>query len=90
MENVLHLVHLCQFSRMCHYTGPLALKSSTLPQMFSQVLQFLDLALDDDQWTCYANSMWAIWRCRNEVMYAGKGVDLGSFQKYLGAITWES
>ncbi|XP_078154775.1 uncharacterized protein LOC144550670 [Carex rostrata] len=90
IEDVNHLAHLCQLSRICHFSGPIALKSDSLPPHFLGALQFLNSTLDDDQWTHYVNSLWAIWRCRNDKAYGGKEVGLTEFRKYYCSIAWES
>lgn len=46
--------------------------------------------LDEDQWISFANSLWAIWRCRNDATYNGKKADFHQFKSYLNSISWES
>ena len=38
----------------------------------------------------YANSAWALWRCRNDRTYAAKQTDFQQFVKYLNLANWES
>lgn len=89
-EDVNHLAHTCHLSRVCHFSGPIALKSDSLPIPFLMALQTLNTLLDDEQWTQYVNSLWAIWRCRNDKVYGGKEVGLDEFWKYYNAISWET
>lgn len=89
-ESVSHLVHFCHLARSCHLIGPLALRSDVLPHAFPLALQSIQSQLDADQWTEYINSLWAIWRCRNDITYSGKVVGVQEFQSYLSSISWES
>lgn len=89
-ENVSHLTHKCQFARACHFAGPIALRTDTLPQSFPDAVEFLIGLMDDLQWTRYVNSLWALWRCRNDVAYRGKAVGLHDFNNYLSTVMWES
>lgn len=89
-EDVLHLAHLCPFSRACFLAGPLGLKKEELNGNFAQLLQEISDKLDDDQWLVYVNSLWALWRCRNDCAYSGKMPDFQLFMKYLNSANRES
>lgn len=82
-ENVSHLTHGCHLARACHFSGPLALRTDVLPHSFPASLQALVRQMDDAQWSLYANSLWALWRCRNDKTYGGKEVGLSDFNNYL-------
>ena len=89
-EDSAHLLFTCPFARACWYSGPLALRSDAVAQLMQlNYMTWLD-TLSDDQWTCFANTAWAIWRCRNDRTYGGKLPDLPSFQRYLAGIASET
>lgn len=53
-EDVLHLLHQCQFARACFLASPLGLRTDVLSGSLVQVLQGVSNSLDDEQWLLYA------------------------------------
>lgn len=45
---------------------------------------------DDDQWTLFANCLWALWRNRNDLAYQGIQPSHETFCRYLNSISVES
>lgn len=89
-ETVIHLVHLCPFSRACFLASPLGLRTDELSGNFEDALLEISERLDEEQWLDYVNSVWALWRCRNDRAYSSKQPDLHLFFKYLSMISRES
>lgn len=88
-ESPIHHALKCQFSRLCHFLGPLALKTDLLTGSLMQVFQVLGSQMDDSQWSLFAGSLWALWRCRNEGTYGGKKPEVAQFNLHLQSIMRE-
>lgn len=89
-EDVSHMLHLCPFSRACSLMGPLAMRTDELTMDFQQSILSLSSHMDDEQWTDYANSLWALWRCRNDRAYSGKTLTFESYRSHFNHISWET
>lgn len=60
-ESVEHHALHCQFSRICHFLGPIALKTDALTGSLKDAFILIGSKKDDEQWTAFLNSLWAIW-----------------------------
>lgn len=85
-----HHAFKCPFARMCHFQGPIALKTEDLTGTIVDMVLLIGSQVDDAQWTHFMNSIWSIWRCRNDGTYGGKKPDLSQFVGYFRSISWES
>lgn len=89
-EDGKHLMFECPFSRACWFGAPFPLRSHLLQGTVKEVFTYLINGTDAEQWTMCANTMWAIWRCRNDMIYnAQQPIDL-KFKGFLHAISSES
>lgn len=89
-EDVSHQLFTCPFARACWLAGPLALRSSVLSQGLMLTIKSLSPDLTDKQWGDFFNSMWALWRCRNDKAYSAIDPSFSRFQQYLQSITSEA
>ena len=89
-EDVMHLLFSCPFARGCWLLGPLALRTDTLPQTISSILEMLDQQMTEEVWTNAANQAWAIWRCRNEMVYEGQVPTFDRFKLFLNKVCMET
>ncbi|KAF3341010.1 Reverse transcriptase-like protein [Carex littledalei] len=55
-----------------------------------QVLLQLSPEMDDGQWSMFLNSIWALWRCRNDGTYGKTAPSLATFNSYFKSIQWET
>ncbi|XP_078174439.1 uncharacterized protein LOC144568085 [Carex rostrata] len=89
-ESMAHMLFHCDFARRCWLMGPVPLLTSNLlPDIIPIFEQYL-IKAPQEQWGLLANTMWAIWRCRNDCMYQGKSPTHDAFVRYLREITNET
>lgn len=88
-EDVRHLIFQCDLARACWY-GLLGLQTSHLMEPFKETLKGMISYMSEDHWTTLANGCWALWRCRNGVIYGGKIPDLEEFQRFYVSIAKET
>lgn len=90
VETVEHHVFNCQFSRICHFVDPIALRTEALTGPLRKTFLLIGSQLDEEQWTCFLNSLWSIWQCHNDMTYGSKKANISLFKQYLRSISWES
>lgn len=92
-ETMTHMLFHCPFARSYWLTSPAPILTLQLPPQIHLIFEDCLLKGTDEQWVMMANTMWAIWRCRNDCTYGGKPPEKHTFDKYLHAInieTWMS
>ncbi|XP_078153121.1 uncharacterized protein LOC144548322 [Carex rostrata] len=89
-EDAAHMVFLCSFARSCWFAGPLSVRTDFLTGNIHHSLVDIANNCSDDQWTLFVNSIWAIWRCRNDKAYSGKLPSFDGFSSYLRKINAET
>lgn len=90
IEDVNHLLFTCPFARACWFVGPLPMRSDELPQNLKEVIESLGPFLSQEQWTDFINSLWVLWRCKNDRASAGQLLTNNSFKSYFQTISIES
>lgn len=86
-EDANHWLVGCSFSRACWFQGPLALKTEGFQGGIAEFLNWVNDCTSNEQWTEFVNQVWALWRCRNDCIYARVKPDFQNFNKYLKSIS---
>lgn len=89
-EDAVHTFFLCPLARACWFSSPIPIRSHVLNEPIDITLQQFAGSLDDSQWDCFINTMWGIWRCRNDRIYGGVASGPEVCRKYLHAINTET
>lgn len=92
VEDALHLVFGCPFTKACWFGGSLALRTDELASKDSVKDAILDLAAmcSNELWMEVAATIWAVWRCRNDRTYAAKEPSFDQFRRYQKDMLWEA
>lgn len=90
VEDVSHLFTRCPFERSCWLAALVPVRSDLLPADFYHTMRCLNETCDEEQWGSIANNLWAIWRCRNDFVYAGSIPSHQKWAKFYVAIERES
>lgn len=51
--------------------GSLAIRSNALGQNLQEIVLAVNEMMTEEEWSIFANTMWALWRSRNERAYSG-------------------
>lgn len=89
-EDVIHQLFTCPFARACWLAGPMALRSGGFTLSLMETVKSLSPELTDKQWGDFFNSMWALWRCRNDKAYVAADPSFNKFLHYFHAISYEA
>ncbi|XP_078156085.1 uncharacterized protein LOC144551861 [Carex rostrata] len=89
-EDAMHWMVRCQFSRMCWFASDLGIRTEGVTLSVQEFLLWMAKQTSDEQWTTFANCLWALWRCRNGLAYQGIRPSHATFQSYLNSIQGES
>lgn len=89
-EDTNHMAFLCPFARACWYSSNLGITSHSLTAPMVDTLTEMIEVIDENQWTEIVNSIWALWRCRNDATYGGNKPEIQSFRDYYARIQQES
>lgn len=84
-EDEKHLGFGCDFARACWLAGPMALRTEEMGANLSLKEILIKVASDtrEADWGLVANSLWALWKCRNGMNYQAKNPDFNTFITYL-------
>lgn len=89
-EDARHLFFDCAFARRCWLLGRVPLKTYLLIGSVKEILVRLASDTPDEVWGTIANTLWAIWWCRNAKLYQGTTPTHKHFQSFLSGIESES
>lgn len=89
-ESMTHMLFHCPFARSCWFTCPTPIMSSQLPPQVSVIITDILLTAPKEIQGQIVNTMWAVWRCRNDCTYGGKTPTKAAFSTYLNNINTET
>lgn len=53
----------------CWIISETPLRTDEVPDTITDIFLTLPKCLSADKWTSFANTLWAVWRCRNDLVY---------------------
>lgn len=86
----MHWMLHCDFARSCWLSTGLALRTGDISGTPRDFMLWMAKHTDSQQWTHFANCVWALWRCRNDNFYNGTKISKQTFDAYLNLISSES
>ncbi|XP_078179544.1 uncharacterized protein LOC144573643 [Carex rostrata] len=89
-EDGAHMAFKCPFARACWASSPLPLRTEQLPHAIPDIVSEVLEWATADQWSNFANIIWAIWRCRNSRVYQGEQPSLAQFLQFHAQIKQET
>lgn len=89
VEDVRHMTMWCPFARLCWFASEMAIRVEGF-QNVQQLMEFMIQHASGQQWDLMANCLWGIWRCRNNMAYAGVRPNYKDFSMFLLNINTET
>lgn len=71
-EYVMHVLFFCPFATATWFASQLALRVDYLPLNFTRTLLTMADNLNGEEMIMFANTLWCIWKARNEAVFAAK------------------
>lgn len=71
-ETVMHALFHCQFAKRAWLVSTLPLRTESLVDGFKDTVSVMAQSLTEQDMCVFVCTAWAIWRLRNEAVYAGK------------------